>query len=110
MRYWAHSDRNGLGEDDPEARWQLLREHLRGVGASAAALARLARPHDEEFIAAARAAGLLHDFGKYSQEFQGVDSREGETGGALRYGAALAWEAKAWEIGNNIVDNSHLPC
>ena len=52
MRYWPHSDRAGLPEDDPRARWRLLKDHLRGVGASASELARLGRPQDEGFIAA----------------------------------------------------------
>jgi CRISPR-associated endonuclease/helicase Cas3 len=98
MRYWAHSNRNGLAEDHPQARWQLLRDHLRAVGASAAGLARLACPQDEGFIAAAKAAGLLHDFGKYSAEFQ--ELIRGQRGRAEHsgYGAALAGQAKAWEI------------
>src|SRR5580704_1645627 len=98
MRYWAHSDRTGLGEDDPQARWQLLREHLCAVGALASKLARLASPHDEGFIAAARAAGLLHDFGKYSTEFQELIRGKGKRAEHSGYGAALAGEVKAWEI------------
>jgi CRISPR-associated endonuclease/helicase Cas3 len=50
--------------------WQPLREHLLLVGRLAAHYARLAAPHDREFIRAARRAGLLHDLGKYRDEFQ----------------------------------------
>jgi CRISPR-associated endonuclease/helicase Cas3 len=51
-------------------RWQPLREHLLLVGRQAARYARLAAPNDPEFIRAARRAGLLHDLGKYGDEFQ----------------------------------------
>lgn len=70
MRCWAHSDRCGLGEDDPNARWQPLNEHLRQVGALAEAFAKEARPEDSAFHAMARVSGLLHDLGKYTQKFQ----------------------------------------
>lgn len=59
MDYWAHSDP-----------WQRLSEHLENVAAVAAQLAEAARPGDESFRAAAEAAGLLHDFGKYTDCFQ----------------------------------------
>jgi CRISPR-associated endonuclease/helicase Cas3 len=98
MRCWAYSDPNRVVEDHPQARWQLLREHLCAVGASAAKLGRLARPHDEGFIAAARAAGLLHDFGKYSTEFQELIRGQRKRAEHSGYGAALAGETKAWGI------------
>jgi len=85
-------------EDDPRASWQLLRDHLHAVGASAAALAKLARPEDERFIEAARAAGLLHDFGKYSQEFQELIRGKRKRAEHSGHGASLAAESKAWEI------------
>ena len=59
MPYYAHSD------DDDQATWHGLREHLVETGTGAA-----------EFLESvgcgdlARAAGLLHDLGKYSHEFQ----------------------------------------
>lgn len=59
MPYYAHSD------DEDQARWHRLREHLVETGARAA--------HFLEPVGCgdlARAAGLLHDLGKYSHEFQ----------------------------------------
>ena len=50
------------------------------------------------FIAAARAPGLLHDFGKYSTEFQELIRGQRKRAEHSGYGAALAGEAKAWEI------------
>jgi CRISPR-associated endonuclease/helicase Cas3 len=60
MKFYAHTD--GSGE---ERGWQLLRDHLAGVAQRAAGYA-------EDFQAGklAYAAGLLHDLGKYSLEFQ----------------------------------------
>ena len=59
-QYYAHS-----GDSEDRNSWHLLRDHLEGTGGRAA-----------EFLAVAghsdfgRAAGLLHDLGKYTQEFQ----------------------------------------
>jgi CRISPR-associated endonuclease/helicase Cas3 len=67
--YWAHSDRNGKLPSDAGANWQPLRTHLLDVGELAESLA-LAAGGSEEFSRRARAAGLLHDIGKYSDSFQ----------------------------------------
>jgi len=60
IRYYAHS-----GGNDDKSDWQTLVEHLEAVADLAAANA-------ERFGAAewGRAAGLLHDLGKYSSAFQ----------------------------------------
>lgn len=58
--YWAHSAA-GLGREQ----WQLLAEHLSGV-------AHIASRQADKFGAGdwGHAAGLLHDLGKYTPEFQ----------------------------------------
>lgn len=60
VRYYAHS-KDGLSETD----WQRLIDHLKTTSELAAQMGK-------EFGIAdmAHAAGLLHDIGKYSQEFQ----------------------------------------
>ncbi len=59
-RYYAHSLRNR-----PQAEWQPLKEHLLNV-------AEITKKFAESFNAGewGYVAGLLHDIGKYSQEFQ----------------------------------------
>lgn len=59
-RHYAHS-----AKDLPDTEWQGLREHLDGVADLAA---EFGRPLGIE--AAARAAGQLHDLGKYTPAFQ----------------------------------------
>ncbi|MDP2858064.1 MAG: CRISPR-associated helicase Cas3' [Bacillota bacterium] len=86
MNYWAHSL-----ESADRARWQPLKDHLQAV-------ADRARSFASEFGAedAASIAGLCHDLGKYSLEFQSrlEDSRlhvdhssAGAVVAAQRYGA-----------------------
>ncbi|MHB8278306.1 MAG: CRISPR-associated helicase Cas3' [Candidatus Humimicrobiaceae bacterium] len=60
--YYAHTL-----EDRPQNEWQKLEDHLKNV-------ADLARHFAESFNAGdwAYIAGLLHDIGKYSQEFQSM--------------------------------------
>ena len=70
MKFWAHSDPSSLPDDHPDARWQPLNQHLRQVGVLAGTFAREANPKDDAFRATAQAAGLLHDLGKYTAEFQ----------------------------------------
>lgn len=60
MPYYAHS-----GSSEEKADWQLLRDHLVGVAERAAEIGRKLG-----FERAAYIAGLLHDLGKYSLEFQ----------------------------------------
>ena len=59
--FHAHS----LPGDSPEEKWQLLAQHLEAV-------ARMAADNAQWFngMACASAAGLLHDLGKYTREFQ----------------------------------------
>ncbi|MCI0624984.1 MAG: CRISPR-associated helicase Cas3' [Acidobacteria bacterium] len=67
MRFYAHTSENEQGRPEPEAsgNWQPLSAHLRQV-------ANMAREFGEPFGLGTEAelAGLLHDFGKYRDEFQ----------------------------------------
>ena len=87
MHFFAHPE-NAAGQP------HLLKDHLRGVGALAhrfgeAAHALLAEP--------AQWAGMLHDLGKYRDEFQAYLREErassAETHHAV-YGAALAFQRR----------------
>lgn len=60
-RFYAHSVR----ESDSKAEWQLLSDHLRAVGELASKKATLFGGSR-----LAEIAGLLHDLGKYTDEFQ----------------------------------------
>ncbi len=60
MKYYAHSNENELKEN-----WQLLKEHLLQTGKLAKNFAEKFKAGDLGYI-----AGLLHDIGKYSKEFQ----------------------------------------
>src|SRR6266542_4014920 len=94
-RFWAHTE-NSKGKP------HLLREHLHSVGQLASQFAAHMNP---QLCEAAHWAGLLHDLGKYRDEFQQYlrDEREStaETHHAV-YGAALAfqreWLAPAFTI------------
>jgi CRISPR-associated endonuclease/helicase Cas3 len=66
MRYFAHTGPSGGVEPDG----QPLTDHLRGVAEGAAARVAAAAPGDLGLEDATRAAGLLHDVGKYRPEFQ----------------------------------------
>lgn len=89
MQFWAHSDRLGLPLSDPEAKWQLLAEHLCNVRQLARTLAFFTRPTDSHFQELAACCGLLHDFGKYSDQFQRmISTGEGRCQHAV-HGAAL---------------------
>ena len=70
MTYWAHSDNSGLAYDVPGSQWQKLADHLANVGVLSRRLAELASPTNPHFHELAAVCGLLHDFGKYSDEFQ----------------------------------------
>jgi len=82
--YWAHTD-------NPKGQPHLLKDHLREVGKLARQFAEAGNP---DLAEAAEWAGLLHDLGKYRDEFQQYlrDERESsvETHHAI-YGAALAF-------------------
>lgn len=58
--YFAHS-----GEKSDFSDWQPLKDHLNQVGELAAARAHIFGSEQLGFL-----AGLLHDLGKYSEEFQ----------------------------------------
>jgi CRISPR-associated endonuclease/helicase Cas3 len=85
--YWAHTENS---EDKPH----LLYVHLRSVGQLASQFAALMNP---QLCEAARWAGLLHDLGKYRDEFQqylrGQRASSEETHHAI-YGAALTFQQK----------------
>ncbi|MBI3408673.1 MAG: CRISPR-associated endonuclease Cas3'' [Planctomycetes bacterium] len=66
--FFAHSGLDAAHFSD----WQPLRDHLEAVAAGAQALAKCACPRDPTIAAAAFAAGLLHDLGKYRCEFQSM--------------------------------------
>src|SRR5690554_3090021 len=59
-KYYAHSVKG-----EKKSSWQTLREHLKGVGFMAASFAKNFGAENHAEI-----AGLLHDLGKYTQEFQ----------------------------------------
>ncbi|AGL03423.1 CRISPR-associated helicase/endonuclease Cas3 [Desulfoscipio gibsoniae] len=60
MTYFAHSDK-----DKPASQWQLLKDHLEHAGETASISA---KPWGAEKIS--YLAGLMHDMGKYSVQFQ----------------------------------------
>lgn len=84
--YWAHSA-EGLNGDH----WQLLADHLRAV-------AKLSGQNADKFGAGdwGHAAGLLHDLGKYSAEFQARLAGDKGRVDHARAGARLA--AERWKI------------
>lgn len=66
MTYYAHTAETSDGRRDPDqSRWQPLDAHLRNVAALAKRFAAPLRLECE-----AELAGLLHDLGKYRDEFQ----------------------------------------
>jgi len=86
-KYWAHNENEqGLPH--------LLKDHLRCVGDLAE---RFAATANQDLAIAARWAGLLHDLGKYRDEFQeylrGERESSEETHHAV-YGAAFAFKRR----------------
>ncbi len=90
LRYYAHTaeDAEGNRLPEPSGKWQPLAEHLRNVAELAAKFAAPFGASEE-----ARLVGLLHDLGKYRDEFQsylrGERSSSAETQHAV-FGAAWA--------------------
>ena len=70
-QYYAHTKNDDTGKVLPMCEWQLLAEHLKNTAEMAAGFA-------EEFNSGdfARIAGLLHDIGKGSDNFQAYLCRE----------------------------------
>jgi CRISPR-associated endonuclease/helicase Cas3 len=85
--YYAHSY-----HELPQGKWQGLAEHLSTVARLGEDLATDACPGDETLAKAVRAAGLLHDIGKYRREFQRLirGGPRTERAGHKQAGAALA--------------------
>ena len=82
--FYAHS-----ADSDERTRWQLLSLHLREVARLAAERAAAATSPGSALEEAARAAGLLHDLGKYRQEFQDL------LNGSLNKGDPRTWHKQA---------------
>jgi CRISPR-associated endonuclease/helicase Cas3 len=94
VNYYAHTATLADGSPDPDTgRWQTLADHSRQVAALARRFGEPIGLGDE-----AELAGLLHDLGKYREEFQSYlrGQRVGgvETQHAI-YGAAWAFSAEA---------------
>jgi len=69
--FYAHTDPKNphlLPEDG--GRWQLLKDHLLRTAKQARKFALKVKKGDKTFAQTAYVAGLLHDLGKYRQEFQ----------------------------------------
>lgn len=81
-RFYAHST-----EDPTRRTWQALSDHLTATGSLAGSFA-------EAFggEALARASGLLHDLGKYTDEFQNRIAGSGERVDHSTWGARVALE------------------
>lgn len=92
MTYYAHTAEDENGKRLPEAAWQKLSVHLQNVASLAAEFAKPFHAEDH-----ARLAGLLHDLGKYRDQFQeylrGNRASSQETQHAI-YGAAQALQTE----------------
>lgn len=91
MPYFAHTKENTLGEALPESSWHLLKDHLANVAETAGRFAKPMGMGEEAFI-----AGLLHDFGKYGDNFQ--KRLHGQIRGVNHWahGAELAYKRNAF--------------
>jgi len=90
--YYAHSSPyNSPLPEGNKKDWHLLKTHLLDVGNDAAEKAALWGSQDEATL-----AGLLHDLGKYSNNFQ--KRLDGKMSGINHWsqGAIIAWEHQAW--------------
>ncbi|MFH1018560.1 MAG: CRISPR-associated endonuclease Cas3'' [Pseudomonadota bacterium] len=97
-RFFAHSK-----EGRPESEWQPLRDHLQQVARLCRQFAEEARPGDGEFSDVAYRAGLLHDIGKYTDEFQQLlmASARGQPKTRVEHsgqGARLSFDARLYDL------------
>jgi CRISPR-associated endonuclease/helicase Cas3 len=106
--YYAHSPPGKEPKPPPPVGWQPLAEHLTNVAELAARFASDSLPEGEglralreALVASARAAGLLHDLGKYRPEFQ-LHVRSLPVAREQTYhkqaGAAKAFAARSWSV------------
>lgn len=72
MEYFARTDpRNPtMLPEEPQARWQPLRNHLTAVANLAESFGKAIRPGDKIFEEHLHLIGLVHDVGKYADAFQ----------------------------------------
>ena len=90
-RYYAHTEEDEHGNRLPpeSGKWQPLADHLQNVAKLAAKFAAPFGAESEAYL-----AGLLHDLGKYRDEFQAYLRRERKAGADTHhaiYGAAHAF-------------------
>lgn len=96
--FWAHSDPLGRKPGEPGAKWQPLNEHLIQVAVLAERFA-LEAGATVEYGLRARACGLLHDLGKYTNQFQRLLQGEVAKAPHSIYGASAArFLAKANDV------------
>lgn len=91
MTYWAHSGQELQPGRESHEGWQRLSTHLEAVAHIAGELALAAHPQNHSFADLVRCAGMLHDFGKYTERFQRMlDTGQGHPQHAI-HGAMLAY-------------------
>ena len=89
--YWAHSTPDSPAGSVLRDGWQPLSVHLNCVSRIAKELASATRPRDSDLANLAGLAGFLHDFGKYSDDFQKMlQTGQGRCQHAI-HGAMLAY-------------------
>ena len=92
MNFFAHSHPDR--KTPPPQGWQWLKQHLGAVSRIAGERAAKALPEKRDFFEVARAAGWLHDIGKYRPEFQQMLLGQRGKGEATRHKqAGAAWAA-----------------
>lgn len=114
--FYAHSAPRSAPDGRDRSTWEPLAEHLRDVAEAAAGFASPFRAEEE-----ARAAGLLHDLGKYSESFnlrlegkeRGLDHWSAGASAALhRYqarGIPIALAIEGHHIGLQAGDPASIP-